>query len=245
MLAGLAQTLERFLADYGYLAIFLLMLVEEAGIPLPLPNEVALMYVGYLAYKGELDANLAALVATLGAASGSAILYTLARRGGRPLLRRYGRFIHLDDEKLDRAEKWVVRLGALGVLLIRLTPGLRIATTAITGILRVPYPVVVAGVVGASLIWSFFWVYLGLWLGDRWEEGARAFERFGRLGLAVVVVAIALALLIRWLWRRRAAARAARTARDALLLNALDPVAEPAPEELTETAERERVEPRA
>ena len=215
MLAELAQALERFLADYGYLAIFLLMLVEEAGVPLPLPNEVALMYVGYLAYKGELNPAIAALVATLGAANGSAILYTLARRGGRPLLHRYGRLIHVDDQKLDRAEAWVVRFGALGVLLIRLTPGLRIASTAITGILRVPYRVVVAGVVGASLIWSFFWVYLGLWLGDRWEEGARTFERFGRYGVLTVVAVVAVALLVRWLLRRRTAAREARAARQA------------------------------
>ncbi len=88
MLEGMAQALERFLADYGYIALFLLMLVEEAGIPLPLPNEVALMYAGYLAYKGELDANIAGLVATMGAAGGSTILYLVARKGGRPLLRR-------------------------------------------------------------------------------------------------------------------------------------------------------------
>ncbi len=212
MLAGLAQALERFLADYGYFAIFVLMLVEEAGIPLPLPNEAALMYVGYLAYKGQLNPTIAALVATCGAACGSAILYTLARRGGRALLHRYGRFIHVDDRKLDRAEAWVVRFGAVGVLLIRLTPGLRIATTAITGILRVPYHIVVAGVVGASLIWAFFWVHLGLWLGDRWEEGARTFERFGRYGVLAVVALIAVALLVRWLWRRRTAAREATAA---------------------------------
>ena len=213
MLEGLAQALERFLADYGYIAIFLLMLVEEAGIPLPLPNEVALMYVGYLASKGELDANVAALVATLGAANGSALLYLLARKGGRPLLHRYGRFIHVDDAKLDRAEKVVIRFGVVGVILIRLTPGLRIASTAITGILRVPYRIVVAAVFGASLIWSFSWVYLGKALGDRWEEGARMFERVGRFGILAVVVIVVLALLMRWLWRRRAAVREARTAR--------------------------------
>ena len=212
MLEGLAQALERFLAEWGYIAIFLLMLVEEAGIPLPLPNEVALMYVGYLASRGELDANVAALAATLGAANGSTLLYLLAKRGGRPLLRRFGRFIHLRESGLDRAESWVARFGLLAVPLARLTPGLRIYTTVVAGILRVPFRVVVAAVVGASLVWSYFWVYLGKSLGDNWEEGARTFERAGRWGFLLVALTVAAILLIRWLLRRRAASRMAEHA---------------------------------
>jgi membrane protein DedA with SNARE-associated domain len=212
MLEGMAQALERFLADYGYIALFLLMLVEEAGIPLPLPNEVALMYAGYLAYKGELNANVAGLVATLGAASGSTILYLVARKGGRPLLRRLERFIHIKEERLDAAERWVMRFGMISIPLARLTPGLRIYTTVIAAILRVPLRVVAAAVVGASLIWSFGWIYLGQALGDRWEEGARAFERAGRLGIGAVLLLLAIGLGIRWALRRRAAAREARKA---------------------------------
>ncbi|HEX5502683.1 MAG TPA: DedA family protein [Thermomicrobiales bacterium] len=207
MLANLAQALEHFLTSYGYIAIFVMMFVEEAGVPLPLPNEVALMYAGYLAWRGDLNALLVSVVATLGAAGGSALLYAVARRGGRPLLRRFGRFIHLEEDKLDRAEHWVDRFGMISVPLARLTPGLRIYTTIIAGLLRVPYRIVIAAVVGASLIWSFFWVHLGYFLGENWEEGARAFERAGRWGIGVVVAVVVVALLVRWLLRRRARGR--------------------------------------
>lgn len=202
MIGQLAQTLEHFLATYGYLAIFVLMFVEEAGLPLPLPNEVALMYAGYLASQGKLDANLAGLAATLGAAGGSSLLYLLARRGGRPLLRRYGRFLHLNERKLDNAERWVARFGLLSVPIARLTPGLRIYTTVIAGVLRVPLKVVFAAVVGASLVWSFFWIHLGRLLGDNWEAGARAFERAGRWGTGLVILLVILVLLGRWLYTR-------------------------------------------
>ena len=205
MIQDLAQALERFLTDYGYLAIFVLMFVEEAGLPLPLPNEVALMYVGYLAYQGKLDANLAGLVATLGAAGGSAVLYTIARRGGRALIHRFGRFIHVTDERLDQAERAVARWGPISIPIARLTPGLRIATTIVAGVLRVSYRVVIVSVVGVSLVWSYFWVHLGRALGDRWEEGAQAFERAGRWGVLGLVVVIAGILLVRWLLQRRKA----------------------------------------
>ena len=203
MLQDLAHVLERFLADYGYFAIFVLMLVEEAGVPLPLPNEVALMYVGYLASQGELDANLAALAATAGAACGSAILYTIALRGGRRLIHRFGRLIHVTDARIDQAERWVARYGMVSIPIARLTPGLRIATTIVSGVLRVPYRVVIVSVVGVSLVWSFFWVHLGKALGTRWEEGARNFERAGRWGILVMVVVMAAVLLTRWLLGRR------------------------------------------
>ncbi len=203
MLQDLAHLLEQFLTDYGYLAIFVLMFVEEAGLPLPLPNEVALMYVGYLSYQGKLDANLAGLVATLGAAGGSALLYTIARRGGRRLIHRFGKFIHVTDERLNQAENAVARWGPISIPIARLTPGLRIATTIVSGVLRVSYRVVIVSVVGVSLIWSYFWVHLGRLLGDRWEEGARAFERAGRWGLVAIIVVVAIVLLVRWLLQRR------------------------------------------
>lgn len=227
MLRDLALLLERFLADYGYFAIFVLMLVEEAGLPLPLPNEVALMYVGYLSSQGRLDANLAGLAATAGAAGGSAILYTLAKRGGRPLIHRFGRFIHVTDARIDQAERWVARFGMVSIPIARLTPGLRIATTIVAGVLRVPYRVVIVSVVGVSLVWSFFWVHLGKALGDRWEEGAQAFERVGRWGVAAVVALIALVLVGRWWWQRRRAAAPPAATDDAELPDSTHAAAPP------------------
>lgn len=219
MLQDLAHLLEQFLTDYGYLAIFVLMFVEEAGLPLPLPNEVALMYVGYLSYQGKLDANLAALVATIGAAGGSALLYTIARRGGRRLIHRFGKFIHVTDERLNQAENAVARWGSISIPIARLTPGLRIATTIVSGVLRVSYRVVIVSVVGVSLVWSYFWVYLGRLLGDRWEEGARAFERAGRWGLAGIIVVVAIVLLIRWVLQRRKDRRDGPSSPDGLVVD--------------------------
>jgi membrane protein DedA with SNARE-associated domain len=235
MLQDLANILERFLTDYGYLAIFVLMFVEEAGLPLPLPNEVALMYVGYLAYQGRLDANIAGVVATLGATGGSALLYYIARRGGRPLIHRFGRFIHVTEERLDQAERVVAKWGPISIPIARLTPGLRIATTIVSGVLNVSYKVVLISVIGVSLIWSYFWVHLGRALGDRWEEGAQTFERAGRWGVVVIIIVVAVVLLVRWLLKRRATHQATTAAPEAT-----DITSSPDEDDVRASEERER-----
>lgn len=204
-MAGLAQALEHFLAEWGYLALFLVVFVEEAGAPLPLPSEAALLYAGYLAAQGRLNPLVAGLVAALAATAGATLLYTLARRGGRRLVERFGRLVHLDADRLGRAEGWMARRGPVAVPLARLTPGLRIGTTVLSGLLRVPPRVVVPAVFGASLLWSYGWIAAGWALGDNWGAAARAFERAGRWGLLALALAAASGLVLYWLRRRRAA----------------------------------------
>src|SRR4030095_1272193 len=70
---------------------------------------------------------------------GSSISVWLSRRGGRPLLLRYGRYFQLDAEKLARSEAFLQRRGFIAVVIGRLTPGLRVATTVAAGAFGVPY----------------------------------------------------------------------------------------------------------
>ena len=207
-MAELAAALLQFLIDWGYLAVFVIILIEEAGAPLPLPSEAALLYAGYLVATGELNPLVAGLVATAAAACGSAILYSLALRGGRPLVRRWGRYVHLNEARLAWVEGWMARAGLPAVLVARLTPGLRIITTVVAGLTRVPLRTTVGAVLGASLLWSYGWIVLGRFLGANWEAGLHAFERAGRWGLIAAVLVCLAALPLCLLLRRRAGAPA-------------------------------------
>lgn len=204
-MAELAAALLRFLVDWGYLAVFVLIFIEEAGAPLPLPSEAALLYAGYLVATGELNPLVAGLVATAGAACGSAVLYGIALRGGRPLVRRWGRYVHLNEARLTWVEGWMARMGLPAVLLARLTPGLRIVTTVVVGLTRVPLRTTIGAVLGASLLWSYGWIVLGRLLGANWEAGLHAFERAGRWGLIAAALVCLAALMLGLLLRRRAA----------------------------------------
>ena len=93
-----------FLQEWGELAIFLIFLLEESGVPLPLPGDLALIWAGYRVAAGQSLFVVVLLAVELATLLGASALYWLARRGGRPLIVRYGRFLHLDEAKLRRAE---------------------------------------------------------------------------------------------------------------------------------------------
>src|SRR5919206_5390951 len=120
----LTNVLFGLLHRYDDFAVFLLVLIEEAGVPLPLPGDLIMVVAGFRAAQGEMNLVLALLSLEAATLVGSSFLYWLAARGGRPLLYRYGRYIHLERDKLDRAEGWVRKHGALAVIIGRITPGL-------------------------------------------------------------------------------------------------------------------------
>ena len=96
---------------------------------------------------------------------GASLLYLLARRGGRSLVERLGRFIGIGPEQLDRAEKQLQRHGAMAVVLGRLLPGLRVLTTIACGIFRVPYRVFLPAMAVGSLIYIVGYTMLGYFAG--------------------------------------------------------------------------------
>ena len=102
---GLAELFLRLIDRYDEWAITLFVLVEEAGLPLPVPGDVAMLLAGYRVARGEI--NLPWILALLEGATliGASVLYWLGAHGGRPLLYRYGAFLHCDRPRLDRIER--------------------------------------------------------------------------------------------------------------------------------------------
>src|SRR5579859_7220517 len=123
--AAVRVAVQTFLQQHGVLAAFVLILIEEAGVPVPVPGDFLMLGMGVQARQGRVplwQALLAMETATLLGATG---LYFVSARVGRDLVYRYGRFIHLSPDHLDRAERWLQKRGAFAIVLGRLTPGLR------------------------------------------------------------------------------------------------------------------------
>src|SRR5438067_7413203 len=123
MWEALAGSLLRFIQDWGEAAIFLVILLEESGLPLPLPGDLVLIWGGYRVALGQSNFVVVVLLVELASVLGASTLYWLASMGGRPLLIRYGRFIHVDQARLLRAEAWVCRNATQAVVLGRIVPG--------------------------------------------------------------------------------------------------------------------------
>ncbi|MDQ6774102.1 MAG: DedA family protein, partial [Candidatus Dormibacteraeota bacterium] len=165
--APLPRALGHFVRQHQSVGLFLVVFAEELGIPLPVPGDVAIALGGYLTTTGAIPLPLAYVAVVAGATLGSFSLYMLSRRFGHPFVVRYGRYIGLHDERLERAEAAFRRWGPWAIIVGRHVPGLRIVLSALSGILKVRAIVFVPCVMVSSLIWAGIFLSLGRVLGRR------------------------------------------------------------------------------
>ena len=151
VLSGLTDAITSAIGNYGLYAVFLLMMIDAV---FPAASEVVMVYGGAIAsgaiagtsvtlfgytFAPGLPAYLAiAIAGTVGYLIGAVIGWEIGRRGGRPYLEQHGRWLHLDHDKLERAEAWFLRWEDWAVLLGRLTPVVRSFVSIPAGIFEAP-----------------------------------------------------------------------------------------------------------
>src|SRR6266498_3288645 len=117
MWESLTTTLLIFLQEWGEIAIFVIFLLEESGVPLPLPGDLALIWAGYHVASGQSLFVVVLFVVELATLIGASTLYWLGLHGGRPLIVRYGRFLHINESRLLGVERWLGQRALLAVFL--------------------------------------------------------------------------------------------------------------------------------
>ncbi len=209
MLAGcwcLAVSVAEVLRDFGYAGLALLM-VGENVFP-PIPSEAILPLAGYFVGRGELSFPLVIVTATAGSVGGSVLLYELARAGGRPFARRFLRFARLDPARLERAEEWFERRGAVAILVGRCVPGVRSFISLPAGVLRMGRAKYILLTTFGTAVWNVALVGAGWLLGREWE---RVSDAVGWLATPLLVLAfVAAALFLLWWSLRRRAGHASQ-----------------------------------
>src|SRR6266567_880643 len=194
---GLATS--SFLDRHGLLAAFVFLLIEEAGVPVPVPGDVLMLVLGVHAREGIVLLWQAIAVTWLGTMIGSGFRYFGSRAAGRGLVYRYGRFIRLTPERLDRAERWLKQHGTRAVFLGRLVPGLRIVTAVACGVFEVPFSVFFPAMSLGALLYILVYTLLGYYLGQPVLDFLeRIHIPFGLLGSL-----LPLSLILLWTYRAR------------------------------------------
>ena len=203
-LPGVLRSLEPTLDKYGYLAILVLVMIEDFGVPLP--GETALILGAVYAGSGRLNIFLVALLGFLGAIAGDNIGFAIGHFGGRPLLERYGRYIFLTPRRLDHATEFFQRHGGKIIIVARFIEGLRQANGIIAGISGMHWlRFVVYNAIGAAL-WVAVWASVGYFSGSHIDTVYREATRYGTyLAIAAPV------LIVVYVVYRVRKARAART----------------------------------
>jgi membrane protein DedA with SNARE-associated domain len=200
-LPGVLHSLEPTLNNYGYLAVAGLVLLEDFGVPVP--GETVLILAAVYAGAGRLNIVLVGLLAFVAAVIGDNIGFAVGHFGGRPLVERFGRYIFLTPERLNKATAFFERHGGKIVVVARFIEGLRQANGIIAGISGMHWAkFLIFNAIGAAL-WVAVWCSIGYFSGSHIDSIYNTATRYSTY-LAIAFGVLALAWIARVIWRRRA-----------------------------------------
>ena len=188
-----------YFGAYGILAVFLLMALESACIPVP--SEVIMLYAGALVARGDMSLLEATAAGAMGNLVGSWIAYAAGMYGGRPMLEKYGKYLLITHKKLDLADHWWDKYGDAAVFFARLLPIIRTFISLPAGISRMNFWRFTFYTLLGSIPWSLALAYLGVQFAENYEEVIR--PKLHIISYAVIAVSIVVMLVLVWRWRRK------------------------------------------
>lgn len=203
---AIAHAVQDFLRDYGYVALFVLIVLESTAVPVP--SLLVMPFAGYWASKGNFSLPAILVINSVGAAVGSGLSYWFGYRGGKALLLRYGKWFFIKPADIERTEAFFEKYGARTILIARFLPVIRHIISIPAGVARMRLSTFFTlTIIGASL-WGGGLMILGYVLGDNWEGVVKTWKKFD-LVIAGLIVVTVLAAAIRFLRSRKARAQAA------------------------------------
>lgn len=204
-LPGVLHTLEPALNNYGYLAIAGFVLLEDFGVPVP--GETILILGAVYAGTGRLNIVLVGILACIAAILGDNIGFAIGRFGGRPLVERFGRYVLLTPERLDKASGFFERHGGKVVCVARFVEGLRQANGIVAGITGMRWArFLLFNAIGAVL-WVAVWLTIGYASGshiDSIYKAATRYDTYFAIVVGVLIVAYVAWRVVRARRRREA-----------------------------------------
>ena len=194
------------IAHWGYLALFLLVVLGNIG--LPVPEETILVLAGYMCWRGELHLLVVLVIGIVSAVGGDNIGYWVGHRYGRGSLERHASWLLGHPRRLTMMQDFVARRGVLAVFIARFVPGLRFMAGPLAGALGMPFPRFFgANMLGALTYVPSWWVWgtpSGTDSASTWSTCAASERTWKRLVLVAALIFFA-ALLTRRLLRSRRA----------------------------------------
>jgi len=161
-----------YILKYGYLAIFVFVFSQEVGLPNPVPNELVLLFSGYLVFMGILKLPLVILAAVMGDFTGTSILYTVFYFFGVYLFSHKPRWLPIPVKSILKLKERIARNGLTGIYIGRLTPFIRGYTSVIAGLLEIKPKVFFPIAMITASIWATTYVTIGVLLGPFWSHVA-------------------------------------------------------------------------
>lgn len=197
----IADALLAFADHHIYGALFLLLFLEEGGIPLPAPGDTVILLAGAQIGRGQASIPIVVFLVVLATLLGSSVLYWISRLGGMPVVLRVCQVLHIKEERLDKLGAWIRRHRGVAIVFGRLTPGLRTITTIAAGVFQVNYTAFLAYTALSATIWAAVYIILGAAIHSFYRNVAHYLFRPSILGLLLLAFVIAAATVAFRRWR--------------------------------------------
>lgn len=185
-----------WIAQYGYIAIFALLMFGIIG--LPVPDEILLTFAGSLVFKQELALVPTITAAFLGSACGISLSYVFGRSLGMYLVNALGHYVHINQEKMDHVRAWYDHRGKYALLFGYFLPGIRHLVAFVAGSSRLRLKVFASFAYTGAFLWSLSFVSLGYFLGEQWARTSPTIHR-----LSIIASGTVLALTMIYVTVRR------------------------------------------
>jgi membrane protein DedA with SNARE-associated domain len=182
-----------FINNYGYLAIFLVIFAQEIGMPIPVPNEIVLLFIGYLSLNGILYLPFVIMVAIFADFMGASALYLLFYFFGTYLLKHKPRWLHLPQNRINSVSERITKKGHVAIYFCRFTPFVRGIVSIITGMMHMKPRKYLPITFITAAIWSTIFVIAGRMLGPyfKYEEYNAGNLHFVILISVIIIILIA------------------------------------------------------
>ncbi|EAE5921980.1 hypothetical protein LMIV_1629 [Listeria monocytogenes FSL J1-208] len=184
------------MADFGYIGIFVLIMVENL-FP-PIPSEIILTFGGFMTTVTSLNVVMVIIVATLGSVVGAILLYKVASYFGKERLTKivlkYGRILRLKESDVERAENFFLKYGSWAVFLCRMIPLIRSLISIPAGMTKMKMSKFLILTTAGSLLWNTVLIGLGAMLGESWNEIVVFMDSFSTIIYSVIAITLVVGL---------------------------------------------------
>ncbi|EAA0109819.1 DedA family protein [Listeria monocytogenes] len=184
------------MADFGYIGIFVLIMVENL-FP-PTPSEIILTFGGFMTTVTSLNVVMVIIVATLGSVVGAILLYKVASYFGKERLTKivlkYGRILRLKESDIERAESFFLKYGSWAVFLCRMIPLIRSLISIPAGMTKMKMSRFLILTTAGSLLWNTVLIGLGAVLGESWNEIVVFMDSFSTIIYSVIAILVVVGL---------------------------------------------------
>jgi membrane protein DedA with SNARE-associated domain len=189
------EFLLEWVTNYGYAAIFGLLVLGIVG--LPVPDETMLVFCGYLIWRGNLKLIPTVIVAFVGSICGITISYLIGRTLGLGFVHKWGRYIHVTEARLDRVHQWFNRIGHWALFVGYYIAGVRHFTAIIAGTSMLEYRAFASYAYSGAALWVCTFLTIGYVFGEHWHEVIDTVHRHVKTASILLLAAVVAYVLIR------------------------------------------------